>query len=342
MGSISAFIRCLGFAAAAAAAIASSATHAEETETELLGNTTSRTGKQARQAQPDNRCQVIGGQTVCGPFSRTHKNIPPGPNFQGNQPAQPPAAKGPRAEITLVQNTVERCTASWERNFQWVGIGAPAIESHCKKAAPADVPYLHMRTMRDMAALVFDNYKDATRPNREPILIAKIAYQQNQYLIALSGTEFKMKQATGLLEDIQASLNMADPYSLFLLSALHEYNGRRGVPHGASIILVGHSLGGMVAQHFASDRERFFQWTPLKVLTIGSPRTSFLPSTQVTQFAGEGDPVVSLSPIAFTAIFSQISVDSGAPGKWPGDIQNHLNYPKSVKLGNYDAMGNPQ
>jgi hypothetical protein len=294
------------------------------------------------QTQPSSvHCQIeADGKCHCGPRRGTGRQIPCRPEFvPGVQPPAAPAKQNPpRAAMML--SGVERCTARWQHHFDWATVKAAPVHSQCKRAGGDDFTldghkYLPLRTMRDVAALVFDNYGKA------PILIGKVDGTRNRYLVALSGTEFKARQATGLLEDIAASINHLDGYSLFVLSALVEYDDGRGVPPGSELLLVGHSLGGMVAQNVAGNRQRFFHWKPVRVITLGSPKTTFLPQAlPVRLFAGKGDPVVSLSAAAAFGLFEQIWIDSGARGKgWALGFEHHLNYPSSVDLPRFNASG---
>lgn len=306
------------------------------------GNTTGRTGKQANQdnsvycqIEADNKCHCgarpsgTGRQRPCLKESSVPANIGPAP--------QPPRPAAP-TELTL--SGVEHCTAQWQHDLDWLSLRPASIASRCIRVRGEVFNfkgrrYMPLRTMQDMAALVFANYEV------HPILIGKVEGYANRYLVALSGTEFKPGQATQLLEDIAASVNGLDSYSLFVLSALNEYNNGRGVPKGAELLLLGHSLGGMVAQNIAGNTQRFSQWRPVRVITLGSPKTNFLPPTiTLRMFGGKGDPVLSLSLIAAVGLPSQIWVDSGARGQpWILGFEHHLNYPFSVDLPRYNAYG---
>lgn len=102
---------------------------------------------------------------------------------------------------------------------------------------PCSGPYI--RTTQDLAKLVFRNYED------KPILIAPLCNQPNVYLVALSGTQFKAGRPTGLEEIFATALRQVDNYSRDVVQSLIQTR----VPPGATIILAGHSLGGMVAQN---------------------------------------------------------------------------------------------
>jgi pimeloyl-ACP methyl ester carboxylesterase len=122
------------------------------------------------------------------------------------------------------------------------------------------------------------------------------------------------------------------------------YNSGRGVPQGASVYLVGHSLGGMVAQNLAASGDFTARWTVRRVVTLGSPRTVDLPTGIVRRFAAIGDPIPQLSPAAWDLggfnLSNQIWVDNAVPPNEAGNpIAPHLHYPDSRDLGSYDALG---
>jgi hypothetical protein len=318
---------------------------AAQAQVQGQGNTSGRTGKQA--IQDDSvYCQIESdGRCHCGPRrAGTGRQIPcrPGSGLPTNtgpaapQPGQPRQA----AQADMMLSDVEHCTAQWQHGLDWLSLRPSGIASRCTRVRGEIFNYMGrrympLRTMQDMASLVFANY------GVRPILIARVDGNPNRYLVALSGTEFKPGQATQLLEDIAASVNGLDAYSLFVLSALNEYDNGRGVPRGAQLLLLGHSLGGMVAQNIAGNTQRFFKWRPVRVITLGSPKTNDLPPTvTLRMFASTFDPVVLASPISLFGLPGQTWVDSGARGKpRMAGFENHLNYPFSVDLPRYNALG---
>jgi pimeloyl-ACP methyl ester carboxylesterase len=191
-----------------------------------------------------------------------------------------------------------------------------------------------------------------------PILIGQIKGMyggRDRYLVALSGTETSdqgMGQTTFLMEDLYNGFNInvagfrvaEDAYSKFIKSALFEYNRRRGVPMGSQLVLAGHSLGGMVAQNIAADTLGFGDWTPVRVITMGSPKTVFLPNVPSRLFGATCDPIPWLALLSVVGQFQLIRVDPGLPYN-PNTIVRglsidcHMHYPTSRDFPNFDAMG---
>lgn len=209
---------------------------------------------------------------------------------------------------------------------------------------PAKKTTRTLATMQDLATRVFDNYQD------RPIFIAPIDNRQGSYLVALSGTQWlldKLGQATGLPEDISTSLGLPEPYSASVIRSLNAYDGGRGVPGGASLYLVGHSLGGMVAQRLMANPGLSGRWQVAQVITLGSPRTNASTGgVPVRRFAAHGDPVPALAPAAWRVTGfdakAQTWVDNAVPPneRW-NPFAPHLHYPGSRDLGDYDALGQP-
>lgn len=203
-----------------------------------------------------------------------------------------------------------------------------------------------IRSTQDLAKLVFRNY------DTEPILIVPLCNQSNVYLVTLSGTQFKAGQPTGLQEIFASAFRWVDNYSRAVVRSLIQSN----VPTGATIILAGHSLGGMVAQNLPVLPELGYnqRWLTARVITLGSPIMNQLrlPASITRRFAIRGDPVVTQAPywagrLGFKAMFfpPDISGLSGDP-IWvdggPGYLdprELHLAYPKSSDLEGFDALG---
>jgi hypothetical protein len=102
----------------------------------------------------------------------------------------------------------------------------------------------------------------------------RVANRPNTYLLLLSGTELHdNEQATGLLEDF-LELENSSP-SLHREWAKYALRSAK-LPPGSRLILAGHSLGGMVAQHLALDGQIWseFQLRPERVILFGSPNVA--------------------------------------------------------------------
>lgn len=209
-------------------------------------------------------------------------------------------------------------------------------------------PYRSLRTQREVAQLIFDNYA----AGRHPIFIARITNMGNPnfFLVALSGTQVgldRLQQTTGLGEDILASANIRESFSRSVIRGLEAHGGGRGVrggvPAGAQLVMVGHSLGGMVAQNLAASRDFLARWKPIAVVTMGSPRTVMLPAGLVKRFAVAGDIVPTLSLAAWGLggfdVGSQTWIENMPAGRWRDVYTAHMRYPTASDLLGYDALG---
>ncbi|MCC6718104.1 MAG: alpha/beta fold hydrolase [Acetobacteraceae bacterium] len=258
---------------------------------------------------------------------------------QGNPNCPPPVIGG-----VIPRNW--SCPTGTQRVLPRGDTAQPPVAARCVPREGA--PYRLLVDMHDMAVLVFDNYG----AGRQPIFIARISNMTNpqSYLVALSGTQVvldRLQQTTGLGEDILASVNLRDSYSRSVIRALRGYDGGRGVPAGAQLVLVGHSLGGMVAQNLAASAEFNRRWRPQVVVTLGSPRTVALPIGLARRFAAVHDIVTTLSPAAWGLggfdRRNQVWVDNGVPASEAlNPIAPHLHYPDSQDLYDYDALGVPR
>jgi hypothetical protein len=203
-----------------------------------------------------------------------------------------------------------------------------------------------IRNSRDMAKLVFSTYgKDA------PIGIYKVTNptgfnHQDLYLLALSGTEpGKLFQATHLPEDWLAANQAPDDYRRAIYRAL-----TAAVPPGSSLIIAGHSLGGMEAQNLIADPWFTTRYHAIRVITFGSPKTT-PPVGNYSRFVTIGDPIICTAPWRFLDNFDQKYVDDHhgmdrCLQAWkyliPLGLQAlfaHMKYPNVHELENFDALG---
>ncbi len=116
-------------------------------------------------------------------------------------------------------------------------------------------------------------------------------------------------------------------------------------PLGASLLLLGHSLGGMEAQLLVPQLQNK-GYHVAEVVTFGSPETD-LPVAGVTydRFAAIGDPVPSASPLGLVLAAEghpeQIWIPVSPADSTPLIIGPHTSYDHDSALANYDALGHP-
>ncbi len=222
-----------------------------------------------------------------------------------------------------------------------------------------------------MDSVVFAGYRT------EPILLAALCNWPGAWLVTMSGYQTanvwwvcvwtsadcagKYGQTTGLQEIFATSLGMQDTYSFSLV----QHMLAKHVPFGSSVVLAGHSLGGMVAQSLPVNPALGFssRWRVLRVLTFGAPimNQTALPPGAVRRFTARGyaiglpqdlqiDPVVQWAadwyqklklpePVPFGVPTSSNTILVGVEGQWTLP-RLHVSYPESPDLKGYDAMGN--
>ena len=134
---------------------------------------------------------------------------------------------------------------------------------------------------------------------RKGILSDKSGAEKEVYVIVLRGTTF--------------SFDKTDPLSTFscfrsavakdnLYFDLLKENILKYIPEKSNLVFIGHSLGGMVSQQLAADKDIKPKYNILKVLTIGSPyiigRGSKCPLTRIIETA---DTIPALCSAALLA-----------------------------------------
>ena len=88
------------------------------------------------------------------------------------------------------------------------------------------------------------------------------------YLVALRGTDksWDKNDVLGIPACLRAFLNLKNIYFNEVKDAIINT-----VPCGYSLVLIGHSMGGMILQQIAADKEINEKYIVLNLLTIGSP-----------------------------------------------------------------------
>lgn len=164
--------------------------------------------------------------------------------------------------------------------------------------------------------------------------------QRTAYLVALSGTDLAAAgsgSATGILEDL--IVGGWNGENAFLREARNVIGSR--IPRGASLILTGHSLGGMVAQQLASDSFVKDNYNVLNTITLGSPLIS--PGTRegdVKRLGDIVDPVPYLSSSGVTVPWWNIFGLQRENAGISNPIKSHnLSYRLKRVWGAYDALG---
>lgn len=114
------------------------------------------------------------------------------------------------------------------------------------------------------------------------------------------------------------------------------------VPLGSYIMLIGHSLGGMVAQQFIADKEMLKSYKLLNALTIGSPYVIGLShGCPLHRVADRADVISMLSlPLLSNMLIGHIRTESG--GYYFNVLGAHCDsYRHSSVWEDYDVFGVP-
>lgn len=90
--------------------------------------------------------------------------------------------------------------------------------------------------------------------------------ERDIYLIGLVGVETQKNQVNVFATTIPAAFNKENIYTKLIKETLKDK-----IPAGADIVLAGHSLGGMVAQQIAADKEVKDNYNIITTITAGSP-----------------------------------------------------------------------
>ena len=125
-----------------------------------------------------------------------------------------------------------------------------------------------MMTAQEMALLT--SYANGRREKGSigivPAYLKKNRDYEKVYLIFLGGTEFIFNQSTNLATDLLAALELNNAYYQNAKKIIF-----KEIPGYANIIIYGISLGGMIAQQLASDKDIKNNYNIYNIVTFGSP-----------------------------------------------------------------------
>ena len=181
------------------------------------------------------------------------------------------------------------------------------------------------------------------------------------YIVTIAGTQTSNLISvfnTLAISDTLAFLGQIDYYFNAIVGDIESY----GVPAGANIILVGHSLGGMEAINIAWFQyralhidpslqssypdARFYSYHFTDVVTYGSPMTGAAraPGVNYTAFTTVNDPVARLHMQPGSIAVADPNSDQPPPGAPVVNVVNqlinaHLDYPNMTSLQAYKWNG---
>lgn len=180
-----------------------------------------------------------------------------------------------------------------------------------------------------------------------PISITKAVLNYNNfrgtkkdvYVVALSGTDIEAKgQSTNWYTDLLSGFQFDNAYNKAVRKAIEE-----NIPHGANIVISGHSLGGMVAQQVVSDKDIKKHYKILNTVCFGSPLINGLKREGTVKRLGDTHDVVPyLSVNTFTNVAWQhfgIEKEDGGYSFLTFISAHCLSYLRSEVWVDYDVTG---
>lgn len=126
-------------------------------------------------------------------------------------------------------------------------------------------------------------------------------YVGKVYLIALRGSDFTWDK-----EDLNRTQNCLKSGFSFNTDYLEAVKNEaiRQIPEGSFVVIIGHSLGGMIAQQFSADKEMKSRYNIINTLTMGSPFViTEKREGNLHRMADSGDAVPYLSPVLVANAF---------------------------------------
>ncbi|MBR3780365.1 MAG: hypothetical protein IKK63_04095 [Clostridia bacterium] len=136
---------------------------------------------------------------------------------------------------------------------------------------------------------------------RKASLYTAEKYVGKVYLIALRGSDFTWNK-----EDLNRTQNCLKSGFSFNTDYLEAVKNEAisKIPEGSFVVLIGHSLGGMIAQQFSADKEMKSRYNIINTLTMGSPFViTGKREGDLHRVADSGDAVPYLSPVLVANAF---------------------------------------
>ncbi len=160
---------------------------------------------------------------------------------------------------------------------------------------------------------------------------------KNVYVIGLTGTNgsFDPKIVNGIYSCLFAGTSIPNSYLKEAKKQAEKY-----IPEGATVVLYGHSLGGMVAQQFAADKKMKEKYNIINIVTLGSPYIlEFKRDGELHRMLDSGDaiPFMSTAAIANAWAGNAVYMNNGYFGN--PDKAHNVSYEKADGWRDYDCFG---
>lgn len=189
---------------------------------------------------------------------------------------------------------------------------------------------------RDLVSFVYEGYNIGPDGLPECIQIAPIINRPHTWLVGLSGTDLVTNSDTGISADISNGLGLPSTFGNRLHDAIVAT-----VPAGDSLILAGHSLGGMVAQNIFGDAIPSRNEIE-RIITYGSPLTRFQTAgTVYRMFSHPHDFVINTTPLGLLCAALDHPEQTFVPYHLVPDQPwlEHTQYPNNPALQAWGADG---
>lgn len=183
--------------------------------------------------------------------------------------------------------------------------------------------------------------------NEGPISITKgiLTYQnwwwteqKEVYVVCLSGTDTDAQNTTtGYFTDLLSGFEFDNKYVRNVKKAI-----QNNVPAGSNLIISGHSLGGMIAQQVAADKDMKDSYNIMNTVTFGSPLIDGFEREGMVRRLGDTSDVV---PYLSVSTFLNIAWQAGGLHREDGGYGSNLlgahceSYNRQDIWGTYDAGG---
>ena len=157
------------------------------------------------------------------------------------------------------------------------------------------------------------------------------------YLIALGGSDYSWNKdsITCLQNAVLSGCSMPNSYLSAVIAKAND-----AVPKGSEIVLIGHSMGGMIAQQFADDTTMKSNYNISYVLTMGAPYIADeAREGKLHRMADSADivPHLSLAALLLGQYSKDLSVETSV---YSNPLTAHtLSYGQAACWKEYDALG---
>lgn len=199
---------------------------------------------------------------------------------------------------------------------------------------PAFAKQTKIKNVNDACVFIFDSDSLITI---KPATLYKDGKNQTVYVIAICGSNMSWDKK--YLNCMQTCIRSGLSFDNVYLDELKKQAVSQ-IPKDADVILMGHSLGGMIAQQFSADEEMKERYNILNVLTMGSPYVVlFGREGELHRMADSGDAIPYFSnALLGNAFLGNFSYESNGYFGDPNNAHNS-SYRFAEKWAKYDCFG---